>query len=67
MLNDKTPTTEDLLKNGSVTLTAKTRQDIYDQSQTLVDSLPEGTRWTRTICQYRPDTFDYEQTVSINK
>lgn len=67
MLNDKTPKTEQLLKEGSVTLTAKTRQGIYDQSATLVDSLPEGTKWTRTICQYRPDTFDFVQTITINK
>ena len=67
MLNDKTPTVEDLLKNGSVTLTAKSREEIYSQCQTLVDSLPEGTKWTRTICQYHPDTFSFEQTVTINK
>lgn len=67
MLNDKTPTVEDLLKNGSVTLTAKSREEIYSQCQTLVDSLPEGTKWTRTICQYHPDTFSFEQTVTITK
>ena len=59
------PTTEGLLKNGSVKVEAKTRQEIYDQSDTLVKSLPEGTKWTRTVCQYRPDTFDFEQTITI--
>lgn len=58
---------EELLKNGSVTLTAKTRQDIYDQSTTLVNSLPEGTKWSRTICTYHPDTFSYEQKITIIK
>ena len=63
----KTSLTEELLSKGSVTLTAKTREEIYDQSQTLVESLPEGTKWTRTICQYHPDTFSFEQTVTITK
>ena len=67
MLNDKTPTVDDLLKKGSVTLTAKTRQEIYDQSDALVDSLPEGTHWTRTMCQYKPDTFNFVQTITITK
>ena len=67
MLNDKTPTVDDLLKKGSVTLTAKTRQEIYDQSDALVDSLPEGTNWTRTMCQYKPDTFNFVQTITITK
>lgn len=58
---------EELLKNGSVRLTAKTRQDIYDQASKLVDSLPKGTKLNRGICQYRPSTFDYEQTIKIIK
>lgn len=67
MLNDKSITSEELLKKGSATLTAKTRQEIYEQSATLVGSLPEGTKWTRSICQYRPETFDYYQTITIIK
>lgn len=63
----KTSLQEELLGKGSVTLTAKSREEIYSQSQALVDSLPEGTRWTRTICQYHPDTFSFEQTVTISK
>lgn len=63
----KTSLKEELLGKGSVTLTSKSRQDIYDQCQALVDSLPEGTKWTRTICQYHPDTFSFEQTVTITK
>lgn len=58
---------EELLEKGIVRLTAKTRQEIYDQCQALVDSLPEGTKWTRTMCQYHPDTFSFEQTVSITQ
>ena len=50
-----------------MTLTAKSREEIYSQCQALVDSLPEGTKWTRTICQYHPDTFSFEQTVTITK
>jgi hypothetical protein len=63
----KTSLQEELLSKGSVTLTAKSREEIYSQCQALVDSLPEGTKWTRTICQYHPDTFSFEQTVSITK
>jgi len=63
----KTSLTDELLGKGSVTLTAKSREEIYSQSQTLVDSLPEGTKWTRTICQYHPDTFSFEQKVTITK
>lgn len=67
MLEEKKPTTDELLKKGSVTLTAKSRQEIYDQSNMLVDSLPKETKWTRTICSYRPETLDYVQTISITK
>lgn len=67
MLNEKKPTSDDLLKNGSVTIKAKTRQEIYEQAEMLVASLPKGTKWTRTICQYHPQTFDFEQTISIIK
>lgn len=63
----KTSLQEELLSKGSVTLTAKSREEIYSQCQALVDSLPEGTKWTRTICQYHQDTFSFEQTVSITK
>ena len=63
----KTSLQEELLGKGSVTLTAKSREEIYSQSQALVDSLPAGTKWTRTICQYHPDTFSFEQTVTISK
>lgn len=59
---------QELLNNGTVTLTATTREEIYDHAQQLVDSLPQGTKWKRTIVQYHPDTFDYEQTFTlINK
>lgn len=63
----KTSLTDELLSKGGVTLTAKSREEIYSQSQALVDSLPKGTGWTRTICQYHPDTFSFEQTVTITK
>lgn len=66
-INDNHPTADDLLKNGSVTLTSKSREDIYRQSASIVDSLPENVKWTRTLCQYHPDTFSYEQTITIIK
>lgn len=67
MLNEKKPTSDELLKNGSVTIRAKTRQEIYAQAEMLVASLPQGTKWTRSVCQYHPKTFDFEQTISIIK
>ena len=67
MLNEKKPTSDELLKNGSVTIKAKTRQEIYEQAEMLVGSLPQGTKWSRTVCQYHPQTFDFEQTISIIK
>lgn len=59
--------TDELLEKGSVTLTSKSRDEIYEQSEAVTKSLPEGTNWTRTLCQYHPDTFSYEQKITIKK
>lgn len=58
---------DELIAKGTVTLTSKARDDIYKQSESLTASLPEGTKWTRTIVQYDPDTFSFSQTYTINK
>ena len=58
---------EELIAKGTVTLTSKARDDIYQQASSLTSSLPEGTRWTRTIVQYNPETFSYTQTYTIIK
>lgn len=56
-----------LLKNGTVTLTAKTREDLYEQAQSLTDSLPKDTKWTRTMYEFNAESLDYVQTISIIK
>lgn len=53
---------EELTTNGKVILTSDSREEITQQSNDLVSHLPRN-KWTRTIIQYRPDTFDYEQTI----
>lgn len=67
MTEEKKPTIDELLKKGSVTLTAKTRQEIYDQSAELTATITEGVKWTRTITHYNPETFEFEQTITIKK
>ena len=57
---------DELLANGTVTLTAKARDDIYKQADGLTSSLPEGTKWTRSIVQYHPEDFLFTQTFTIN-
>lgn len=58
---------DELVAKGKVTLIAKTRDSIYQQSEGLTLSIPEGTRWTRSIVQYNPEAFEYKQTITIIK
>jgi hypothetical protein len=64
--NTKKSLSDELLANGTVTLTAKARDDLYKQADGLTNSLPEGTKWTRTMVQYHPEDFSYTQTITIN-
>ena len=53
MANTKdTAPVEQLLKDGKVTLTADSRENIYKQSDELVAAIPDGTQWTRTPVEY---------------
>jgi len=64
-MDNKNFSLDELLKNGSVTLKAKSRQELYDHAQSLTDSLPKETKWTRTIAQFKPETFEFVQTITI--
>lgn len=56
-----------LLREGELTLTAKSREEIYAKSKELVDSMPEGTKWTRPAVEYDPETGIFSQTYTIIK
>lgn len=56
-----------LLKEGKLTLTAKSREEIYAKSKELVDSMPEGTKWTRPAVEYDPETGIFSQKYTIIK
>lgn len=56
-----------LLKEGKVTLTGKSREEIYVKSKELVDSMPEGTKWTRPAVEYDPETGIFSQKYTIIK
>lgn len=45
-------TIDQLLKDGKVTLTADSRENIYKQGDELVAAIPDGTQWTRTIVEF---------------
>ena len=53
------------LENGSKTIHGQSRQEVYEQCAVLIAKLPNGTQWTRTFCVYRPETNDFEQTLTI--
>lgn len=56
-----------LLREGELTLTANSREDIYAKSKELVDSMPEGTKWTRQAVTFNPETGIFSQTYTIIK
>lgn len=56
-----------LLREGELTLTAKSREEIYTKSKELVDSIPEGTKWTRPAVEYDPETGIFSQKYTIIK
>ena len=58
---------DELLANGTVTLTSKAREDIYKQAESLTASLPKDVKWTRSCVEYHPSDFSYTQTYTILK
>lgn len=57
---------DELLLNGTLTLTAESRQEIYDQGKALVEGLPVSIKWTRSIVTH-DNNGHFEQTYSILK
>lgn len=54
-----------LIADGTLTLTANSREEIYEQAEELVASIPKGTRWTRNIVEHNAGIFT--QTYSLIK
>lgn len=59
------PAIEKLLADGSLTLTANSREEIYEQAEALVAAIPDGTKWTRNIVEH--DAGNFKQTYYIIK
>lgn len=62
--SDKKPI-DKLLAKGTLTIKADSRESIYAQADALVESMPAGTKWTRTIVEHNAGQFT--QTYSIIK
>lgn len=56
---------DELMLNGTTTLTADSRKDIYEMSASLVGLIPEEVRWTRTVVEYKENAFT--QTFTLIK
>jgi hypothetical protein len=63
--NDKS-LSEKLIADGTLTLTADSREAIYKDGETVVAGLPPGTKWTRSIVCF--DGYSvFNQTYQILK
>lgn len=58
---------EQLLKDGNITLTGKSRADIYKQAADLLDVLPIDATWDRSIVNYDPTSETFTQVLTIKK
>lgn len=58
---------EQLLKDGNITLTGKSRADIYKQAADLLDVLPIDATWDRGIVNYDPASETFTQVLTIKK
>lgn len=63
--SDSESAIEKLLAEGTMTLTANSREEIYEQAEALVAAIPGDTKWTRTIVEHNAGIF--KQTYSIIK
>jgi hypothetical protein len=48
---------EKLLAEGTMTLTANSREEIYEQAEALVAAIPGDTTWTRNIVEHNAGIF----------
>ena len=58
---------KELLEKGSVTLTAESRDDIYQMGDDLLMAIPQGTKWTRGIVEHDVECTVFTQTYSLIK
>lgn len=58
---------EELLEKGTVTLTGKSRADVYTQAADLMDALPIDAAWSRGIVNYDPANETFTQVITIKK
>lgn len=58
---------KELMEKGSVTLTAESRDALYEQAATLVGLIPQGTKWTRSIVDHDVECTVFTQTYSLIK
>ena len=58
---------DELLKNGTTTVTGDSRQSVYDQGDALVASIPADVKWTRSIVVCDNETLVFSQTYSLLK
>ena len=56
---------DQLMADGTLTLTASSRAEIYEQAEALVAAIPDGTKWTRNIVEHEAGNF--KQTYFIIK
>ena len=65
--NEQSPV-EQLLKDGTLTLHSDVgRKDIYEQASKLVEAIPAGTKWTRTIVEFNAGHFSQTYTIIKDK
>lgn len=60
------PSLDELLEKGNITLTADSRKAVYEMGETLVGSIPEDVRWTRTAVEYNGEAFTQTYTLIQN-
>jgi hypothetical protein len=48
---------EKLLAEGTMTLTANSREEIYEQAEALVAAIPGDTKWTRNSVEHNAGIF----------
>jgi hypothetical protein len=51
------PAIEKLLAEGKLTLTADSREEIYEQAEALVAAIPGDTKWTRSFVEHNAGNF----------
>lgn len=58
---------KELMEKGSVTLTAESRDSLYEKAATMVGLIPQGTKWTRSIVDHDVECTVFTQTYSLIK